>query len=108
MVRRSQPVAGLGSASNIPTLNFAKNAKFRMGHPSAFPRLSKSKSPPLRLRSGQALSQKTRLGRGTRQDAHRGLDDAVLAAYGWPKNLSAQDILTRLLQLNLERSRPPI
>jgi hypothetical protein len=32
----------------------------------------------------------------------------VLAAYGWPKNLSAQDILTRLLQLNMERSRPPI
>jgi len=23
----------LGLASNIPTLNFAKNAKFRMGHP---------------------------------------------------------------------------
>jgi hypothetical protein len=47
------------------------------------------------------------------QDAHRELDDAVFAAYGWPKNLSDQDILTRLLQLNLfehkkERSRPPI
>jgi hypothetical protein len=55
-----------------------------------------------------ALSQKTRLGRGTRLDAHRELDDAVLAAYGWPKNLSDQDILTRLLQLNMERSRPPI
>src|ERR1700693_2270155 len=27
-------VTGFGSASNIPTLNFAKNAKFRMGHPS--------------------------------------------------------------------------
>lgn len=40
------------------------------------------------------------------QDAHRELDDAVLAAYGWPKNLSDQDILTRLLQLNTERSRP--
>jgi hypothetical protein len=42
------------------------------------------------------------------QDAHRGLDDAVFAAYGWPKNLGDQDILTRLLQLNMERSRPPI
>jgi type II restriction/modification system DNA methylase subunit YeeA len=42
------------------------------------------------------------------QDAHRELDDAVFAAYGWPKNLSDQDILTRLLHLNLERSRPPI
>ena len=24
-----------GTAANIPTLNFAKNAKFRMGHPAA-------------------------------------------------------------------------
>jgi type II restriction/modification system DNA methylase subunit YeeA len=37
------------------------------------------------------------------QDAHRELDDAVLAAYGWPKDLSQQDILARLLQLNAER-----
>jgi hypothetical protein len=42
------------------------------------------------------------------QDAHRELDVAVFAAYGWPKNLSDQDILTRLLHLNTERSRPPI
>ena len=42
------------------------------------------------------------------KDAHRELDDAVFAAYGWPKNLSDQDILTRLLQLNTERSRPPL
>jgi type II restriction/modification system DNA methylase subunit YeeA len=42
------------------------------------------------------------------QDAHRELDDAVFAAYGWPKNLSDQDILARLLQLNTERSRPLI
>jgi type II restriction/modification system DNA methylase subunit YeeA len=42
------------------------------------------------------------------QDAHRELDHAVFAAYGWPQNLTDQDILTRLLQLNTERSRPPI
>ena len=42
------------------------------------------------------------------QDAHRELDDAVFAAYGWPNDLTDQDILTRLLQLNMERSRPPI
>ncbi len=42
------------------------------------------------------------------QDAHRELDDAVFAAFGWPKNLSVQEILARLLQLNMERSRPPI
>jgi hypothetical protein len=39
---------------------------------------------------------------------HRELDAAVFAAYGWPNNLTDQDILTRLLQLNTERSRPPI
>jgi hypothetical protein len=37
------------------------------------------------------------------QDAHRELDEAVLDAYSWPKGLSDQEILTRLLQLNLER-----
>lgn len=38
------------------------------------------------------------------QDAHRKLDDAVLGAYGWAYNLTDQEILTRLLQLNQERS----
>ena len=42
------------------------------------------------------------------QDAHRELDHAVFAAYDWPNNLTDQEILTRLLQLNTERSRPPI
>jgi hypothetical protein len=31
---RADNAVWLGSASNIPTLNFAKNAKFRMGHPA--------------------------------------------------------------------------
>jgi hypothetical protein len=35
---------------NIPTLNFAKNAKFRMGRPR-----TPETQGPLRLRSGQAL-----------------------------------------------------
>ena len=38
------------------------------------------------------------------QNAHRELDQAVLAAYGWPADISDQDILARLLQLNAERS----
>ena len=36
--------------------------------------------------------------------AHRRLDEAVLAAYGWPSSLSDADILVRLLKLNQERS----
>ncbi len=37
-------------------------------------------------------------------NAHRTLDEAVFAAYGWPPSLSKQDILARLLALNHERA----
>jgi hypothetical protein len=37
-------------------------------------------------------------------EAHRTLDAAVLAAYGWPHDLSDDAILERLLTLNLERA----
>ncbi len=36
--------------------------------------------------------------------AHEKLDRAVLDAYGWPHDLSDEEILERLLALNLERS----
>ena len=36
--------------------------------------------------------------------AHRKLDDAVFAAYGWDPGLSDDAILERLLALNLERA----
>ena len=34
--------------------------------------------------------------------AHKKLDTAVFAAYGWPEDLSDEEILERLLSLNLE------
>lgn len=37
--------------------------------------------------------------------AHKRLDDAVFAAYGWKNNLSDEEILEKLLALNLERSK---
>jgi type II restriction/modification system DNA methylase subunit YeeA len=37
-------------------------------------------------------------------DAHRALDEAVAAAYGWPADISDEDALARLLALNLERA----
>ena len=43
------------------------------------------------------------------QNAHAELDAAVAAAYGWPADLPEQEILARLLALNLARagtSRP--
>jgi len=36
--------------------------------------------------------------------AHRKLDEAVFAAYGWPSDLTDDQILERLLALNLERA----
>jgi hypothetical protein len=36
--------------------------------------------------------------------AHKKLDAAVAAAYGWPADLAAEQILERLLKLNLERA----
>ena len=38
------------------------------------------------------------------ENAHRKLDKAVFAAYGWPSNLSNGEILSRLLALNRERA----
>jgi hypothetical protein len=38
------------------------------------------------------------------RDAHRALDEAVFGAYGWPNDLTDEEMLTRLLQLNTERS----
>ena len=37
--------------------------------------------------------------------AHRKLDAAVFAAYGWHPDLSDEELLERLLALNLERSK---
>ena len=39
------------------------------------------------------------------QIAHQEIDEAVSAAYGWPSDLSDDEILSRLLALNLERAR---
>lgn len=36
--------------------------------------------------------------------AHKALDAAVAAAYGWPENITEEEALKRLLALNLERS----
>jgi hypothetical protein len=37
-------------------------------------------------------------------NAHRTLDEAVFAAYGWPTDLPKEEILARLLALNQERA----
>jgi hypothetical protein len=35
---------------------------------------------------------------------HKKLDEAVFAAYGWPSDVSDEEILERLLVLNLKRA----
>lgn len=37
-------------------------------------------------------------------DAHRDLDAAVAAAYGWPADIAEDDALAKLLELNLARA----
>jgi hypothetical protein len=37
-------------------------------------------------------------------DAHAALDAAVAAAYGWEEDISTDDALARLLELNLARA----
>ena len=37
-------------------------------------------------------------------DAHRKLDEAVFAAYGWPATLTDAEVLERLLALNHQRA----
>ncbi len=37
--------------------------------------------------------------------AHKKLDEAVFAAYGWKSDLTDEEILERLLALNLSRSK---
>ena len=39
---------------------------------------------------------------------HRKLDQAVLDAYGWPHDLDDEEILARLLALNLQRAAADI
>jgi type II restriction/modification system DNA methylase subunit YeeA len=38
------------------------------------------------------------------ENAHRELDEAVAAAYGWPADIPEDEVLSRLLALNLERA----
>jgi hypothetical protein len=40
-------------------------------------------------------------------NAHKKLDEAVFAAYGWPPDLSDDALLAKLLALNLERASGP-
>jgi hypothetical protein len=62
-----------------------------------------------KLRSGFPLTAKEQLTNdqglvSVLRQIHDDLDAAVLNAYGWPSTLSDEEILTRLVDLNLERA----
>ncbi|MFT3893323.1 MAG: hypothetical protein QM730_16980 [Anaerolineales bacterium] len=66
--------------------------------------------PPRSGRAGEGLSKRTLTNlynlRPTWLDlAHKRLDEAVFAAYGWKPGLTDEEILEKLLALNLERSK---
>jgi hypothetical protein len=48
---------------------------------------------------------KLRRGRWWDYLVHKRLDEAVFAAYGWKSDLSDEEILEKLLALNLERAK---
>ena len=55
------------------------------------------------------MSAREKQTRPTRLElAHKKLDEAVFAAYGWLSELSNEEILERLLALNLERGEQPL
>jgi hypothetical protein len=54
--------------------------------------------------SGRTLTALYNAQPGWLVEAHRILDAAGAAAYGWPADISDDDALARLLALNLERS----
>lgn len=57
----------------------------------------------------RATGQESLGGVATLADAHDLLDAAVAAAYGWNDwPLTEDDVLTRLLDLNLERAAPVV
>ena len=54
------------------------------------------------------LDRTERKGRARRghEDAHARNDEAVFATYGWPPDLSDEELLENLLTRNLQRSDP--
>jgi hypothetical protein len=70
--------------------------------------LRPSRSPSATERQRDATAEAARnldrLRTGWLAQAHERLDAAVLAAYGWPADLDSQELLTRMLALNLARA----
>jgi hypothetical protein len=98
--RRTRPAASRASARDT----------FAARIPSAFAISDVLATPPSPAGASEAELKKRTLTnlynrRPTWLDlAHRKLDQAVFAAYGWPADQSDEEILSRLLALNLQRA----
>jgi hypothetical protein len=76
-----------------------------LGFPNRLVPKDDAAATTLRARTLTALYNQRGKPEGAWLDAlHCALDEAVAAAYGWPSNLSDDDILARLLALNHARA----
>jgi type II restriction/modification system DNA methylase subunit YeeA len=78
--------------------------------PNPSPEGEGSQLPPRSERAGEGLKKRTLTNLYNQRPtwlelAHKKLDNAVFAAYGWENTLSDEEILERLLALNLERGK---
>jgi hypothetical protein len=87
------------------------STKNRSTGSSSTPRVGASSPSPTRSAGNRPRTRSSRASsnlyneRPTWLDlAHKRLDEAVFAAYGWPADLTDDDLLARLLALNLERA----
>ncbi len=69
-----------------------------------YPRLAPRDEESAELLKKRTLTQLYNQRPAWLANAHRALDEAVFAAYGWPADLTDEQILERLLALNLERA----
>jgi hypothetical protein len=90
-------------ASDGPWARYVHGADARGIGTVRFPRIVAKDAPCAKLLAARTLTNLYNQ-RPTWLDlAHRKLDETVFAAYGWPRDLSAEEILARLLALNLQR-----
>ncbi len=106
---RAQRIAVAARALDESRNNWLNPADLVRREPEVAPGLP-DRLLPLDERAAAALKQRTLTNLYNQRPAwldhlHRELDEAVAAAYGWPADLSDEEILRRLLALNLERAR---
>ena len=108
----SSRVQGSGFRGHVPG---DQSPSSLIPHPSSFPRIGTVRWPrivPKDPDCAESLKKRTLTNlyneRPTWLDlAHKRLDDAVFAAYGWDPGMADEELLEKLLELNLARAGSP-